>query len=113
MVGSAHLTCGPAPAWVVADDEGGCWAAANPSDDETHWRFVTPEVTFESAAFGFGRVAVYRDERPLVDLLAIRRGAPLRLTCKTTPRLLWNGEDVSRECVFDAHSGVYVLPARF
>ncbi len=113
MAGSAHLTCGAVPAWVVADDEGGCWAAANPSDDETHWRFVTPEATLESAAFGFGRVAVYRDERPLVDLLAIRRGAPLRLTCKTAPRILWNGEDVSGECVFDAHSGMYVLPARF
>lgn len=112
-VGSAHLTCEAVPAWVVADDVAGCWAAVNPSDNETHWRFVTPAATVVSAAFGFGRVAVYRGERPLIDLLAIRRTAPLCIFCWIAPHVLWNGDDVSGECVFDAHSGAYVLPARF
>lgn len=112
-VGSAHLTCGAVPAWVVADDEGGRWAAANPTNDETYWRFVTPEATVESAAFGFGRVAVYREDRPLIDVLAVRRAAPLRIICRSAPCVLWNGDDVSRECAFDARSGAYVLPARF
>lgn len=112
-VGAAHLTCGAVPAWVVADDEGGRWAAANPTDNETHWRFVTPEATVESAAFGFGRVAIYREDRPLIDVLAVRRAAPLRITCRSAPCVLWNGDDVSSECAFDACTGAYVLPARF
>ncbi|MGC9041732.1 MAG: hypothetical protein ACP5MJ_19745 [Roseiflexus sp.] len=112
-VGSAHLTCGTVPAWVVADDDGGRWAAANPTDDETHWRFVTPEATIESAAFGFGRVAVYCEDRPLIDVIAVRRAAPLRIECRAAPRVLWNGDDVSGECIFDTSIGAYVLPARF
>ncbi|MCL6540419.1 MAG: hypothetical protein K6T87_07515 [Roseiflexus sp.] len=111
-IGSARLTCGTVPAWVVADESGGAWAASNPSNDETHWRFITPVATLESAAFGFGRVAVYSDDHPVIDILAVRRAAPLRITCRSTPRVLWNGNDVSGECVFDARIGAYVLPAR-
>ncbi len=111
-IGSARLTCGTVPAWVVADESGSTWAASNPSNDETFWRFITPVATVESAAFGFGRVAVYGNDHPVIDVLAVRRAAPLRVTCQSTPRVFWNGNDVSDECVFDARIGAYVLPAR-
>lgn len=111
-VGSARLTCGAIPAWMVADEEGSGWAAANPSNEETHWQFTTPVAMVESAAFGFGRIAVYGDEHPVIDVLAVRRAAPLRITCRSAPRVLWNGNDVSDGCVFDGRIGAYVLPAR-
>lgn len=107
--GTAHLTCGAVPAWLVADDDGGAWAAANPSDDEVTWRLETPLTTLESPAFGFGRMAVYAGDVVEIDVLAIHRPAPLRIACDAAPRVIWNGEDVSAACVFDRRSGGYVL----
>ncbi len=110
--GAARLLCGTIPAWLVADDDGGAWAAANPSDDEVTWRFETPLTTLESPAFGFGRMAVYAGDTVEIDVLAVHRPAPLRITCDAAPRVIWNGDDVSAACVFDLRSGTYILPAQ-
>lgn len=111
-VGAARLSCGGVPAWLVADDDAGCWAAANPADEETIWHFTTPAATVDVAAFGFGRMAIYAGGQVTIDLLATSRAAPVRITCDAAPRVIWNGVDVSAECGFDARVGAYILPAR-
>ncbi|HMO59651.1 MAG TPA: hypothetical protein PKA05_17805 [Roseiflexaceae bacterium] len=107
--GAATLECGPAPAWLVADDTGGVWAAANPSES-TPLALNTPAGGIRSAAFGFGRIELRAGDPPQIHVIAVQHQAPLRIDTTVAPRLYWNGRDVSDHVVYDARSKEYVYP---
>ncbi|MFO7170888.1 MAG: hypothetical protein DIU80_022905 [Chloroflexota bacterium] len=108
--GGAALSAEGAPAWLVADDEHACWAAANPSDEAVRLRLETPAATVESAAFGFGRIVVRGGGRPEIEVLAVRREAPLIIHSDERPAISWNGADVSDQCA--RYNSAWVLPPR-
>jgi hypothetical protein len=107
----ARLRCGAVPAWLVADEEDNYWAAVNPSNECTPWRLETPTGVAATAAFGCGRMVWRGRERIELEVLSAGQRAPLRVETGDRPlRLLWNGRDVSDECVLDALSRARVLP---
>jgi hypothetical protein len=107
-LGSATLACGPEPAWLVADQQGQCWAAANPTDSAVSLSLTTPVASVMCDAFGFGRVAVYGGEQVLIDVIAAERVAPLQIICPSMPCVLWNGSEVSVSS--EPSAGVYCVP---
>ena len=109
--GGAKLHTNPAPVWLLADDDHDCWVAAKPSDEPGPWRFETPAGSVTCAAFGFGKVIWRGRERVTIEVLSAGQVAPIRIQAGAAPlRVVWNGEDVSVECVFDRRAGEHVLP---
>jgi hypothetical protein len=112
LSGGASLECGDAPAWLIADDAGGAWAAANPLDAAVPFALITPAGAVRSAAFGCGRIELRAGDEIEVDIIAVRQEAPLRIAAPAAPRLRWNGRDVGDRLVYYERTGEYVLPVR-
>lgn len=111
QVGGAKLHTGPAPAWLLADDDGDCWVATKLSDQAEPWRFETPAGSLVCAAFGFGKVVWNGREHVTIEVSSARQFAPVRIqTGAAALRVVWNGEDVSAECLFDRRTQEHLLP---
>jgi hypothetical protein len=109
--GGAKLHAGAAPAWLLADDDHDCWVATKPSDEPMPWRFETPAGSVTCAAFGFGKVVWRGRESVTIEVLSAGQFAPIRIQARAAPlRVVWNGQDVSVECVFDPRAREHVLP---
>ncbi len=111
QVGGASLSTSPTPAWLLADDDHDCWVAVKASDEPGPWRFETPGGSVTCAAFGFGKVVWRGRERVTIEVLSARQCAPLRIQAGDAPlQVVWNGRDVSAECVYDRRAQEHVLP---
>lgn len=109
--GGAKLHTSPAPVWLLANDDRDCWVAAKPSDEPTPWRFETPAGSVTCAAFGFGNVVWRGRERVTIEVLSTGQFAPIRIQAGAASlRVVWNGQDVTVECVFDRRARGHVLP---
>ncbi len=109
--GGAKLHTSPVPAWILADDDHDCWVAAKPSVEPAPWRFETPAGSLTCAAFGFGKVVWRGRESVTIEVLSAGQFAPLRIQAGAAPlRVVWNGQDVTAECVFDRRAREHVLP---
>jgi hypothetical protein len=109
--GGAKLETGSVPAWLLADDNHDCWVAAKPSDEPAPWRFETPAGSVTCAAFGFGKVVWRGRESVTIEVLSAGQFAPLRIQAGAAPlRVVWNGQDVTVECVFNRRAREHVLP---
>jgi len=85
------------PAWLFADEERGCYVAANLMDKSTPLRLSTLKGKVESESFAFGKI-VYRPDDDIVklDIMTTRYETPLRFTRPDKPfSVSLNGEDVT------------------